>query len=421
MDGFFQRFLRGLLNASIAAIRRSHKVRLGLWEPRATATGSGVRQAALTAPLLALLLMLGTAAHAGLGIEAHLANPTPWLREEVLLTVEVLDDRSIIEQIIAPWTPPGVIVRPLGSRQERVQTPEGVRIRHRHLWGVMPLYPGPLTLQPPTVEARVSGGQRLPLIPPILRLEARPLDPLLPVDVPVSLLSLSALPLPEAVPRGRPFTWNLAVEGQGLSVRGIERWLKEALRDTGSLRVYPPDITLRDGIDPTQPLRQRVEVRLTLEPRTSGTITLPELVLPYLDPADGQLRLTRLEGGPVAVQHPLWLALRPWLPWFAGAMLLAAVVIPLQRCGRRWLARRAWLHSLREADTPAALRRAWRGGAETLVDVQTQALVQRLDAACYGNHPLGEADFRTLRQALLQAAAGAHTMACWPFHGARSR
>ncbi|MGC8854799.1 MAG: hypothetical protein ACP5OY_07810 [Halothiobacillaceae bacterium] len=421
MDGFFQRFLRGLLNASIAAIRRSHKVRLGLWEPRATATGSGVRQAALTAPLLALLLMLGTAAHAGLGIEAHLANPTPWLREEVLLTVEVLDDRSIIEQIIAPWTPPGVIVRPLGSRQERVQTPEGVRIRHRHLWGVMPLYPGPLTLQPPTVEARVSGGQRLPLIPPILRLEARPLDPLLPVDVPVSLLSLSALPLPEAVPRGRPFTWNLAVEGQGLSVRGIERWLKEALRDTGSLRVYPPDIKLRDGIDPTQPLRQRVEVRLTLEPRTSGTITLPELVLPYLDPADGQLRLARLEGGPVAVQHPLWLALRPWLPWFAGAMLLAAAVIPLQRCGRRWLARRAWLHSLREADTPAALRRAWRGGAETLADVQTQALVQRLDAACYGNHPLGEADFRTLRQALLQAAAGAHTMACWPFHGARSR
>ena len=370
--------------------------------------------------LLALLLMLAPPAHAGLGIEAHLANPTPWLREEVLLTVEVLDDRSIIEQIIAPWTPPGVIVRPLGSRQERVQTPEGVRIRHRHLWGVMPLYPGPLTLQPPTIEARVSGGKRLPLTPPLLRMEARPLDPLLPVDVPVSLLSLSAAPLPEAVPRGRPFTWNLAVEGQGLSARGIERWLKEALRDTGSLRAYPPDIKLRDGIDPTQPLRQRVEMRLTLEARDSGPVRLPQIRLPYIDPTDGMVRLTSLPATELRVQHPLWLALRPWLTWFAGAMLLAVLVIPLQRCGRRWLARRAWLRSLREADTPAALRRAWRGGAETLVDAQTQARVQRLDAACYGNHPLGEADFRTLRQALLQAAAGAHKMACWQFHGARS-
>lgn len=409
-----------LLNAAIATIRRSQHIRLGLWAPRATALGSAVRQAALTALLLALLLMLGPPAHAELGIEAHLANPTPWLREEVLLTVEVLDDRSIIEQIIAPWTPPGVIVRPLGSRQERVQTPAGVRIRHRHLWAVMPLYPGPLTLQPPTVEARVSGGQRLPLTPSLLRLTVRPLDPLLPVDVPVSLLSLSAAPLPEAVPRGRPFTWNLAVEGQGLSARGIERWLKEALRDTGSLRVYPPDIKLRDGIDPTQPLRQRVEMRLTLEALDSGPVRLPQIRLPYIDPTDGMVRLASLPGAELRAQHPLWLALRPWLPWFAGAMMLAALAIPLQHCGRRWLARRAWLRSLREADTPAGLRRAWQSGAETRGDVQTQALVQRLDAACYGNRPLGEADFRTLRQALLQAAPDARRTACWQFHGTRS-
>ncbi|MFZ5467595.1 MAG: hypothetical protein ACOZAI_10085 [Pseudomonadota bacterium] len=370
--------------------------------------------------LLAALLTLGAQARADLGIDAHLSNATPWLREEVLLTVEVLDDRSIVEQIIAPWTPPGVIVRPLGSRQERLQMPEGLRIRHRHLWAIMPLYPGPVEVQPPTVEARVAGGKRIPLTPPALRMETRPLDPLLPVDVPVSPLRLTGAPLPEAVPRGRPFTWSLAIEGQGLSARGIRRWLDEALRDTGTLRVYPPEIKLRDGIDPTQPLRQRVEMRLTLEARDSGQVRLPQIRIPYIDPTDGMVRLASLPGTELRVQHPLWLALRPWLPWFAGAMMLAALAIPLQHCGRRWLARRAWLRSLREADTPSALRKAWRRGAETMVDVQTQALVQRLDAACYGNRPLGEADFRTLRQALLQAAPDARRAACWQFHGARS-
>jgi hypothetical protein len=393
--------VRGLLNASIAATRRSHKVRLGLWEPRAAAIGAGIRQAPLATILLTLLLLLAPQAHAGLGIDAHLANPTPWLREEVLLTVEVLDDRSIVEQIIAPWTPPGVIVRPLGSRQERLQTPEGVRIRHRHLWAVMPLYPGELPLQPPTVEARVSGGKRLPLTPPPLRLTTRPLDPLLPVDIPVSLLQFTTAPLPEAVPRGRPFTWNLAIEGQGLSARGIERWLKEALRDTGSLRVYPPDIKLRDGIDPTQPLRQRVEMRLTLEARDSGLVRLPPIRLPYIDPSDGMVRLASLPGAELRVQHPLWLALRPWLPWFAGAMLLAALVIPVQRCTRRWLAQRAWLRTLREADTPAALRKAWQGQA---AGENVRALLQRLDAACYGPQPLDEAAFQALKQALLEQA-----------------
>ncbi|MGK0674095.1 MAG: hypothetical protein ABWU16_05470 [Halothiobacillaceae bacterium] len=354
--------------------------------------------------LLATLLALGAQARADLGIDAHLSNATPWLREEVLLTVEVLDDRSIIEQIIAPWTPQGVIVRPLGSRQERLQMPEGVRIRHRHLWGVMPLYPGPLTLQPPMVEARVSGGQRIPLTPPALRMEPHPLDPLLPVDVPVSLLSLSATPLPETVPRGRPFTWSLAIEGQGLSARGIERWLDEALRNTGSLRVYPPDIKLRDGIDPTQPLRQRVEVRFTLEPRTSGIIALPELVLPYLDPTDGQLRLVRLSGSRIRVEHPLWLAVRPWLPWVVGILLLPALALTVRPHWQRWQNRRRWLRRLRQAEDPHTLRRAWHAGAPLALGQAATTDLWRLDAACYGQRPLDEASFQRLKASLIAKA-----------------
>lgn len=353
---------------------------------------------------LFMLLALVPPAHADLGIDARLSNASPWLREEVLLTVEVLDDRSIIEQIIPAWTPPGVIVRPLGSRQERLQTPKGLCIRHRHLWAVMPLYPGPLELKPPTVEARIAGGKRIPLTPPPLRMEARAIDPLLPVDVPVSALRLTAEPLPEALPRGRPFTWSLAIEGQGLSARGIRRWLDESLRDTGTLRVYPPDVKLVDKIDPESPLLQRVEARITFEPRTSGTVRLPELVLPHVDPADGLPRLARLEGGQITVQHPVWLAVRPWLPWAAGAVLLLALATGIRPRWQRLQRRRQWIGSLKAADDPHALRRAWHAGASEEARQAARDELARLDAACYGRQPLDDEGFKALKVRLIERA-----------------
>ncbi len=353
---------------------------------------------------LFMLLALVPPTHAELGIDAQLSNATPWLREEVLLTVEVLDDRSIIEQIIAPWTPPGVIVRPLGSRQERLQMPEGLRIRHRHLWAVMPLYPGPVEVQPPTVEARVAGGKRIPLTPPALRMETRPLDPLLPVDVPVSPLRLTGAPLPEAVPRGRPFTWSLAIEGQGLSARGIRRWLDEALRDTGTLRAYPPEIKLRDGIDPTQPLCQRVEMRLTLEARESGRVRLPPILLPYVDPADGGLRHAVLPAIELRVMHPLWLTVKPWLPWGVMAIVLAGVGMMIRPIWRRWRTRDAWIKRLEAAESAHELRKAWRQGAATDIDHASADAIDRLDAACYGRQPLDEKAYAALKAHLIAAA-----------------
>lgn len=355
----------------------------------------------MTFAALALSLVL-PAAHADLGIDARLSNTSPWLREEVLLTVEVLDDRSIIEQIIRPWTPPGVVVRPLGSRQEREQTPAGPRIRHRHQWAVMPLYPGPLELQPPTVEARIAGGKRIPLTAPALRMEARPLDPLLPVDVPVSALRLTAAPLPEAVPRGRPFTWSLAIEGQGLSARGIRRWLDESLRDTGTLRVHPPEVKLIERIAPESPLLQRVEARITFEPRESGTVHLPDLVLPHVDPADGQPRLARIAGGQIAVQHPLWLAVRPWLPWVGGALLLIALATVARPRWQRLQRQRRWTRSLQAASDVRALRRAWYAGASEESTQAARDELARLDAACYGREKMDEANFRELKSRLIQ-------------------
>lgn len=346
-------------------------------------------------------LLLSGLCHADLGIDAQLSNTTPWLREEIVLSVEVMDDRTIIEQIMPPWTPAGVMIRPLTGQQERLKTADGIRILHRHRWAVMPLYAGPLDLQPPEVEARVAGGGRITLTPPALHIETRPLDPLIPVDIPVSPLRIETQPVPDAIPRDRPLNWVITVEGQGISTRGLRHWLDEALRDTGSLRVYPPDMRLEDGITPENPLLQRVVARIVLEPRESGHARLPELVLPYVDPVDGQVHLARLAGSEIRVMHPLWLAVRPWLPWGVGSLLLALAFWIARPHWRRERQRRTWAEALRHAETPPALRKAWHKGGFGPSDDKTMALLERLDAACYGLKPLSEAEFNRLKQSLL--------------------
>jgi len=361
--------------------------------------------------LLLTFCAIAPLTHAEISINAHIDNPNPWLSEEILLTVEVVDDRSIIEQNTAPWTPPGVTARPLNPSEERVQTADGIRILRRQHWAIMPLYAGELKLQPPTIEARVTGQGRVSLTPETLHLDVRPLNPLLPADVPVSTLRIKLAQPPKAVPRGRPFNINLSIEGTGLSTRGLRHWLDESLRSTGDLRIYPPDIRLGDNIDPAQPLLQHAIIRLTFESQASGQLALPSIVLPYVNPQDGSIQHAILFASTVRIEHPLWLALRPWLPWGVGAMALIVLLIGTWKYAHpRWQAarqRRAWLNELQAADSPKALRqimqKIWRH-IPTTPSVQT--LTQQLDAACYDSEPISATAFSNLKTRLIKHYLG---------------
>jgi hypothetical protein len=354
-----------------------------------------------------VLASLPNFAHADISINARIDNPNPWVREEVLLTVEVVDDRSIIEQKTLPWTPPGVSVRPLSSSEERAQTPDGIRILRRQHWAVMPLYAGELKLQPPSIEARVTGQGRLNLTPEALHLNVRALNPLLPADVPVSVLRLQSAPLPEAIPRGRPFNVNLSIQGTGLSTRGLRHWLDESLRSSDELRIYPPEITLHGNIDansPTsRPLRQQADVRLTFETTASGHVQPPAIILPYVDPADGTIKHAALPSIEIRSEHPLWLALRPWLAWGMSTIALIFLLIGTWKYAHpRWQdarQRRTWLRALQAADSPKALRCIWQHIPTT---PSTQTLTQQLDAACYDSEPISETAFSALKSRLIE-------------------
>lgn len=359
---------------------------------------------------LVLLLALCTVAplsHAEISINPQIDTPNPWVREEILLTVEVSDDRSILEQKTAPWAPPGVSFRTLNASEERVQTADGIRILRRQHWAIMPLYAGELKLQPPGFEVRVTGQGHLKLTPDALKLNVRPLNPLLPTDVPISTLQIKGTQLPAAVQRGRPFNLNFSILGSGLSARGLRHWLDESLRSTGDLRIYPPDIRLSDGIDPAQPLLQQADIRLTFESQASGQLALPSIVLPYVNPQDGNIQHAILPASTIRIEHPLWLALRPWLPWGMSAIALIVLLISAWKYAHpRWQAarqRRAWLRALQAADSPKALHQIWHQIWQHIPATPgAQALAQQLDAACYGSEPVSASTFSVLKTRLIE-------------------
>ena len=355
--------------------------------------------------LLFLLACFPVLTHAEIRVNASLSNATPWVREEVLLTLEVVDDRSIIEQSTAPWTPSGVSLRTLNPSEERIQTPEGLRILRRQRWALMPLYAGDITVQPPSIELRLSGQGRVSLTPDALHLKVRPLNPLLPADVPVSVLQLTLAPLPTAMPRGRPFNLNFSIQGSGLSTRGIRHWLDESLHSSSDLRIYPSEVRLVDNIDPAQPLRQQAEVRLTFESQSSGNLQLPSIALPFVDPGTGEIQHATLPTPLIiTVEHPLWLALRPWLPWSVSGLAMILLMLGTWRYARpRWKSaqqRRASIRALQAADSPKMLRAAWKAAAPWASCLPDTT---RLEEACYGLETLDAMAFAALKRTLTDA------------------
>ncbi|MEW5837477.1 MAG: hypothetical protein AB1717_01405 [Pseudomonadota bacterium] len=354
--------------------------------------------------ILFLLVFLAPVAHAEISVNATLSNPAPWVREETLLTLEVVDDRSLLDMQIEEWTPQGFALRKLNPSETRVQTAQGVRILRQQRWALMPLYAGNISLQPPTLHLRTTGQVRSTLTPQALQLEARPLNPLIPSDVPVSSLQIKQDALPTAAARGRPFEIKFNILGSGLSARGLNRWLNESLHSSPTLRIYPPQVRIIDNLDPQRPLLQQAEVRLTLESQASGFLQLPAIILPFVDVQGGQIRQANIDFPALQVEHPLWLALRAWSPWIVALLTVLAASLAAWRIlparWRRRQRRRAILHELEAADTPKSLRAAWKKAVSNLPE---SAATRRLDAACYGQNPLNEQQFAQLKSELSQA------------------
>ena len=367
--------------------------------------------------LSALNALAANAAAPPVEFRTSLTPLQPMLRQEAYLVLEVVDEGVLQWQAPREIIAPGFSVRRLAEIQ-REELLEGVRYTiTRYSWAVMPLRPGNLSIVFPEMEASRFGERLRYAITPKL-VEVAPLPSYLPVQMHVGEIKLSAQPLPAEIIVGRPVNWMLQLTGSGISREGIAKSLNKIVSSgTGkaaTLDFYPASFNLKDSLNNNNPLEQMLEITLPIQARQAGEHVLPELRLPYFNPANGLIEMATLSEQRIHVTDPFWRKL------IIGGLMFAAMLamLLLGRYGfARWQQRRLrqrWLAGLVAARDATQLRRALLalGSRQTLrqwlhdrearqgKNIELKGLIQQLEQINFGQ-VVQDGEFPALQQQLI--------------------
>jgi hypothetical protein len=147
-------------------------------------------------------------------------------------------------------------------------------------------------------------GTRLRYAVAPLWLNATAVPAYLPVYVPVGKIQLTMDPLPAEIALDRPVNWTFTVQGSGISMEGMSKLLA-GMRGNDGLRLYPPAISIADNERPIS-ASQTLRVTLPFVPLQTGKLELPEINLPYYDPASARVESVLIPATSVIVFNPLW-------------------------------------------------------------------------------------------------------------------
>ncbi len=336
------------------------------------------------------------------GIKVFFDSTHHRVRQANTLYMEITDDGSL------QWLPPkdilasGMHVRQLAETQ-RDEMIDGSSVTvHRYAWSVMPLREGVATVRFPMLSAVKFGINLRYAIPPV-KLDVAPVLFYLPVFVPIGKILVSIKALPEKILLNRPENWEMTIQGAGLSEEGIAQLLS-ALHGSDALQLYPFLIRIEKQERAISPL-QTWMVEIPFKPLRAGKIRLPDIDIPYFDPASGLLTSFHYEGQTLEVLNPLRSHLLK-----AGTVLLLLILVAsagamLWKQLRRNGERNASLLRIKVAATYQDLNKAlqafnWGDGtmeSATLqnwlelmeesfgVNTRLRELVQILEIACYGS------------------------------------
>jgi hypothetical protein len=331
----------------------------------------------------------------------RLDSAQPQVRQAATLVLEIYDDGSLQWSVPQEITATGAHQRRLAESQ-REEVLEGTRYTvHRYAWALMPLREGSLKIAFPMLDAFKFGARLRYAVAPLL-LNAAPVPAYLPVHVPIGkpLLTMEALPAEIAV--DRPVNWNFTVQSSGISVEGIGKLLA-SIRSNESLRFYPPEIS-QAGNERATTATQTLRVTLPFVPLRTGTLQLPDIDLPYYDPAGARVESVSVQGAQFEVINPLWQSVQKIALGFIALLALVAASYSLIKTLRRILKIRLSLRVIRNAASAVELRCAllnfesekalasnltlqqWLQRMQGIygVDERLAALVQRLENMQYG-------------------------------------
>jgi hypothetical protein len=281
----------------------------------------------------------------------------PLVNQPTRLTLSICDDGSLQWQRPLLPTRSGRLLRALGEaegRGERVGEPCTL---HQYHWSLIATQSGTATLRVPMLDAG-RFGQRLRFPGPERAFQATGLPAWLPEHVPPVAPHIQSGPLPSRWPLQRPLAWHFQVTG-GYSAEGLKALIDLQLHASSALGMYPPLIEEVAMDDAASPL-SRYDVTLFVQPRESGSITLPTLRLPWYDGSRQQLASAVVSARTLTVFDPRWILGQQAAAGLAGLLLLGGLFWQIRRMVSWRLARRRGLRAIRQAHDVEALAQALR-------------------------------------------------------------
>lgn len=284
---------------------------------------------------------------AGTRMQVSLSSTEPWVRQEIVLRLDIYREANLIWSPVRLDPMPGLYLGLPSETEQQITEGSDTVTLHRYSWSVVPVQAGNFTLTLPMLEATRFGTTLRYAIPPVT-FSARPVPAYLPVGVPIGKPRVRQAPLPLRSVVDHPETRSFIVAG-GMSEQYL-RGLLARLAQTDSLKGYPASIASLPGTyeapGPT------LQVSLPFRALKPGTVRLPDIDLPYYDPQKGTIESIRLLGPSMEIGRRPGITPRQ----AAGSMLTLASLIGIgwwMRARMRSLRpRRSVLRRIREARTP---------------------------------------------------------------------
>ncbi|MGV8933908.1 MAG: BatD family protein, partial [Gallionellaceae bacterium] len=349
-------------------------------------------------------------------------NAHPLVRQEVTLTLDIYDDGSL------QWTAPHDIVAP-GAHLRRLadsqneEMLDGVRYTlHRYAWALMPLRDGKLNVEFPLLDAFKFGTRlRYPVAP--LRIDVAAVPAYLPVNVPIGKPVVSVQELPVELALHRPVNWVLKIQGNGISAEGVRKLLS-SVRSNAAVNFYPATVSSNDGVRAIS-AAQVLMVTLPFVPEQTGLHKMPDINLPYYDPASSRVDSLLVPGAYIRVFNPVWSVVAEVLSGLVLLLGIFGMSYLLQKTLRSGRKKRLLLHRISRATSAEELQRAllqfdtafssnltlqeWLSSMlkNYSVDEQLSLLVQKLEQDLYGSeeHAVDITTLARTAAALLKSCA----------------
>lgn len=349
-----------------------------------------------------------------LTVTPKISTTRPWVREQVLVTLEVITPDRFASLVIEPQPLPGFEVIPLASERERIETADGERTRLRIGLALFALLPGTHRMSLPPVQYRLDGGTRRLFLLPEPILEVKALPPYVPPTLPVGRINIeTALERNGSLRPGELAILRLRLKAKAMP----SHWLPPLYRSLSSneqVRYLPPQSDYSEATD-SFGVNAMAEHRIPLSALGQGRLALPTLKLDYFDPATGRLeRIVHQPPRPIvfgfSIQIAIVMLILVGILWAAPKLWRSATW--LLRCRRE---RRAALDDLARAEDAATLRAGLRryaaaaGGPSNISLGQLQQqlgeavkpeMIKTLSVASYA--PSQGEDLFVLRRAILE-------------------